>query len=197
MKYVVGIDEVGRGPLAGPVTVCVTLCEENIYEDLKRNKLLPKSGIDSKKLTSVEREKYEKVLKDLALEGKISFSINHISNKEIDNKGIVFCIKKALKYGLINLKVPTESFILLDGSLKAPKKFKNQKTIIRGDEKEKIIAWSSILAKVSRDGLMIKMAKKFPKYGLDIHKGYGTDRHKKAIKKYGISAFHRESFIKA
>ena len=85
---------------------------------------------------------------------------------------------------------------MLDGGLKVPIEFKNQKTIIKGDEKERIIAWASILAKVSRDNLMVKASKKFPEYSFGLHKGYGTQKHREAIKKYGTSDFHRKSFCK-
>ena len=85
----------------------------------------------------------------------------------------------------------------MDGGLKAPIEFKKQKTIIKGDEKEKIIAWASILAKVSRDALMCRLAKKYPKYGFEIHKGYGTLKHRKMIKKYGLSNVHRKSFCRS
>src|SRR3989338_6805011 len=136
MKQVVGIDEVGRGPLAGPVTVCVLSCEINLYKKLKKNKNLPISGKDSKKLKTSDREKYEKVLKSLARENKISYSINHVSNKVIDSKGLSFAIKLAIGKGLENLKLKNylkiknyKLKILLDGGLRAPKEFKNQKTI--------------------------------------------------------------------
>ncbi len=196
-KYVVGIDEVGRGPLAGPVTVCVVICEEKIYKNLKRNKNLPPIGKDSKKLTEKGREKYSKVLEELKKRGKISFSINHISNDVIDTKGISFAIKKAVKDGFKKLKLkPKTCEVLLDGGLQAPVEFK-QKTIIKGDEKERAIAWASILAKVSRDKFMVRMAKKYPKYGLEVHKGYGTAKHREAIQKYGVSRVHRLSFCKS
>lgn len=196
MKMIVGIDEVGRGPLAGPVTVCVICCEENIYKILKKSKLLPKNGKDSKKLKEKEREEYNKILISLSREKKIFYSINHISNKIIDSKGISFAIKKSLLLGLNKLKIKEGDIILLDGGLKAPEIFKKQKTIVKGDEREKIIAWASILAKVSRDSLMKKIDKKFPNYGFAIHKGYGTQKHRELIKKYGLSSVHRKTWNK-
>jgi ribonuclease HII len=103
----------------------------------------------------------------------------------------------AISQGLNKIKLdPNKCQVLLDGSLKAPKEFINQKTIIKGDEKEKIIAWASILAKVSRDSIMTKYHKKFPQYGFQIHKGYGTDKHRTAISKYGLSEIHRKTFCK-
>lgn len=192
---IVGIDEVGRGPLAGPVTVCAVSCEEKIYKILKNDKNLPKSGKDSKKLIKEDREKYNKILKLLSIQNEISFKIIHISNKIIDSKGLSFAIKKAIKICIDNLEIKHDSKILLDGGLKAPIEFTNQKTIIKGDEKEKIIAWASILAKVSRDNLMKKISKKFPDYGFEVHKGYGTLKHRKMIKKYGLSSIHRKTFI--
>lgn len=196
-RIIVGVDEVGRGPLAGPVTVCVVACEESFYKTLKRSKLLPKSGKDSKKLKEKDRELYSKVLVGLNKNKKISYSINHISSKVIDSKGISFAIKKSVIIGLNKLGINKESLILLDGGLKAPDDFVKQKTIIKGDEREKIIAWASILAKVSRDALMTKLHKKFPEYGFNEHKGYGTQKHRNNIKKYGISSVHRKTFVKA
>ncbi|TSC70882.1 MAG: ribonuclease HII [Parcubacteria group bacterium Gr01-1014_46] len=196
MKYIVGIDEVGRGPLAGPVTVCVTLCEEKIYKKLKLNKNLPPIGKDSKKLKEKDREKFSKVLEDLKKQGKISFSINHVSNTIIDTRGISFAIKKAIHLGMKKLKINPKNYrILLDGGLKVPVEFE-QKTIIKGDEKERIIAWASILAKVSRDRLMVKMAEKYPKYDFGQHKGYGTAKHSNAIYKYGLTLVHRVTFCR-
>ncbi|MEQ1500334.1 MAG: ribonuclease HII [Parcubacteria group bacterium] len=195
MKYIVGIDEVGRGPLAGPVTVCVVVCHKDTYAKLKKNKNLPKSGKDSKKLKPDDREKYNLILKKLSEEKQISYCIIHISNKIIDSKGLSFSIKKAISDGIKKLGLKDgEVEVLLDGGLKAPLEFSKQKTIIKGDEKEKIIAWASILAKVSRDSLMLKLAKKYPKYGFEVHKGYGTKKHRDALLESGLSAVHRRTF---
>lgn len=195
MKYIIGIDEVGRGPLAGPVTVGIVLCEKTKYKKLKKDKDLPALGKDSKKLSPEKREKYSKYIKSI----KIEYKVLHISNNIIDKIGISNAIKKAIKNGLQKLTkglVLRDINILLDGGLKAPSEFKNQKTIIRGDEKEKIIAWASILAKVSRDNLMKKISVNYPEYDLHVHKGYGTQKHRMAIKKYGVSEIHRISFCK-
>ncbi len=193
MKFILGVDEVGRGPLAGPVTVCVVACEEKTYQKLKRDKRLPPVGKDSKKLSAEAREKYAKVLKQIG----IRYVVTHISNKVIDSKGISFAIRKAMSDGLKKLQIsPKNCDVRLDGSLKAPIEFTKQKTIIKGDEKEKIIAWASILAKVSRDNLMRKLAKKYTHYGFEIHKGYGTAKHRKAIGKCGLSVVHRKTFCK-
>lgn len=213
MKYIIGIDEVGRGPLAGPVTVGIVMCEEKIYKKLKMDKNLPPLGKDSKKLSPELRQKYAKILKTYkkgspfssVLKGEpfLSFTIVHISNKIIDTKGLSHAIKKAVSKGLKNLqKIFSYSAeyenvkVLLDGGLHAPSEFKNQKTIIKGDEKEKIIAWASILAKVSRDELMLKAHKKYPNYGFHKHKGYGTLAHRTSIAKYGFSTLHRKTFCK-
>ncbi len=202
MHYIVGIDEVGRGPLAGPVTVCLVCCEENLYKKLKLNKNLPKTGLDSKKISEKNREKFSLLLRSLARAGKtfelnntgISYVVSNISNKVIDSKGISFAIDFAISCGIEKLNLNSKKCtVLLDGGLKAPKHF-NQKTIIKGDEKEKIIAWASILAKVERDELMKKFSKKYPKYGFDIHKGYGTRNHKELIKKHGLSKIHRKTW---
>jgi ribonuclease HII len=102
-----------------------------------------------------------------------------------------------MKQGLSTLKLDCDACdVRLDGGLKAPKNFKKQKTIIKGDEKEKIIAWASITAKVSRDALMRRAAKKYPQYGFEVHKGYGTVKHRQAIKRHGMSLIHRRSFCK-
>ena len=205
MKKIVGIDEVGRGPLAGPVTVCVVACDEKLYNKLKKDKNLPPLGRDSKKLTPILREQYYNTLKKIqgeSLDGFRSVVIN-VSNKEIDKKGISFAIKYAIEKGFEKLRIKDlmkikncKLEILLDGGLKAPKEFLKQKTIIKGDEKERIIAWASILAKVTRDNLMCRMAKKYPQYGFEVHKGYGTKKHRENIKKYGLSEIHRKSFCK-
>lgn len=197
MRIIIGIDEVGRGPLAGPVSVGVVSCEEKIYKKLKNDRRLPSAGKDSKKLTASDRKKYSDFLKILQMEGKISYKIVHISNKIIDAKGLSFSIKKAIKDGMGGLNIePKYCEVRLDGGLKAPEIFKLQRTIIKGDEKEKIIAWASILAKVSRDEIMYKAERKFPRYDLGNNKGYGTLKHREAIKDRGLSTFHRVSFCK-
>lgn len=199
MKKIVGIDEVGRGPLAGPVTVCIVICEAKFYSKLKKDKNLPPLGKDSKKLTPILREQYAKYLNYIG----VPYVVINVSNKVIDKKGISFAIKHAIQKGLEKLKIKDflkikncKLEILLDGGLKAPKEFLKQKTIIKGDEKERIIAWASILAKVSRDSLMCQIAKKYPQYGFETHKGYGTKKHRENIKKYSLSDFHRKTFCK-
>lgn len=190
---IVGIDEVGRGPLAGPVTVCVVSCDFKDYLKFKKDKSLPVLGKDSKKLTPILRQKYFKYLKKM----DISFSVVSVSNKTIDKEGLSFSIRKAINMGLKKQKLnPKKCKVLLDGGLSAPLEFSFQKTIIKGDEKEKIISWASIIAKVSRDNFMVKMHRKYPKYFFDKHKGYGTKIHKGAILKYGLSPIHRKSFCR-
>lgn len=200
MKYIVGIDEVGRGPLAGPVTLCAVRVEAGMYKRLQKNKHLPAQvnlppvGRDSKKLSKKDRKKYSKILCDLALEGKLQFTIVMQSNTVIDTKGLSFAIKKALAMCLQKVGTGDKDLVLLDGGLKAPVEFTNQQTIIKGDEKHPVIAWASILAKVHRDNYMTKMAKKYPEYSFETHVGYGTKLHLEAIKRYGISPIHRKTF---
>ncbi len=198
MKYVIGIDEVGRGPLAGPVTVCAVLCEKKLYTKLGRDWHLPPLGKDSKKLSSIQRQTYFMYLNHIGL----PYVVVHLSNKQIDRLGISMCIKIAIKKSLnklvqgMPLDRRADYAVLLDGGLRAPSEFKSQKTIIKGDEKERIIAWASILAKVSRDRIMTRLHKKYPTYGFGIHKGYGTRMHRQMIAKHGLSAVHRISFCK-
>jgi ribonuclease HII len=181
MKYTIGIDEVGRGPIAGPVTVCACMISSGIAKKYKGIK-------DSKKLLEKKREEIFSIIKD-----KVQYKVTSISAKEIDKKGISFCIKKALAKSISIF--PTDTQVLLDGGLKAPPEFKKQKTIIKGDEKEVCIALASIIAKVTRDRYMRKMAKKYPIYGFEGHKGYGTRAHYIAIENGGKSPLHRVSFL--
>ena len=190
MHYLVGIDEAGRGPLAGPVAVGIV----KISLDFKKNFF---TGIkDSKKLTALGRELWFARTLTARREGKLDFAVSLVSEKIIDRKGIVYAISIDIKRSLEALNVPTNVRIFLDGGLKAPKPFKHQRTVIRGDEKIPVISLASIVAKVTRDRKMTRLSKKFPKYNFHIHKGYGTSEHRRAIKKYGLTVIHRRSFLK-
>jgi ribonuclease HII len=190
-KFIVGIDEVGRGPLAGPVAVCAFIMPANF--NAKEFGIIK----DSKKLKPQKREEIFARLKELKKEGKVNYSVCYESAKRIDQIGISKAIKNCLSKALKNIKAkPNEYLVLLDGGLKAPEEFKNQKTIIKGDEKERAIAFASIAAKVSRDALMCKLAKKYKNYSFEIHKGYGTQKHCEAIKKHGLSDQHRKCFCR-
>jgi len=191
VKHIVGIDEVGRGPLAGPVTICALAVRAEF--DLSFFK-----GIrDSKKLSEKQRKEWLKKIKDKKVSGELHYFISSVGAEIIDRRGISWAVRRAIKNVIGKLPInPDESEVLLDGSLKAPKNFKNQKTIIRGDEKIPIISASSIVAKVFRDKKMSRLHKRYPQYGFHIHKGYGTSAHYKALKKHGLSPIHRRSFLK-
>lgn len=198
---IVGIDEAGRGPLAGPVTVGLVVCEAEEYARLKRDRRLPSAGRDSKKLSPAAREKYAEIIRAMDTKDTRAYSgfrtaVVHVSSTVIDRRGISSCLKQAVARGFQKLSLnPVDCLVLLDGSLHAPAEFR-QKTIIKGDEKEKIIAWASILAKVSRDALMRSAHKKYPDYGFHIHKGYGTTAHISAIRRHGLSKIHRRTFCR-
>ncbi|MCX6790235.1 MAG: ribonuclease HII [Candidatus Kaiserbacteria bacterium] len=188
--HVIGIDEAGRGPLAGPVSVGVVMAPEGF--DIAKE--FP--GVnDSKKLSEKKREEiYEKLVARAAL-GDIHFTVEFESADTIDSEGIVPAVNRALVRGL-NRLAPDPSLvrIQLDGSLHAPKEYE-QETIIHGDSLIPIISLASIAAKVERDHLMVELAKEYPEYGLETHKGYGTKMHYEALQKHGLSAIHRHSFI--
>ncbi len=190
-RIIIGIDEVGRGPIAGPVAVCAFICRENFFDNLEIS--LPLR--DSKKLTIKQREKWFKYLQTCKISGKCDFKVSYVSPEHIDKFGIVKCINKALEKSLLAIAPQDFYKIFLDGGLKAPKEFKNQETIIKGDEKIKVISCASIVAKVSRDSVMRKFAKVFPDYDFENNVGYGTKAHYKAIEKNGLTEIHRKTFI--
>jgi ribonuclease HII len=195
-KYIIGIDEVGRGPLAGPIAFCAFLSPiDSLLKFSKDKKFIP-GGNDSKKLKVKDREMWKIKIEELAKKNKWRWCVTWGTNKEIDKKGLSFVIKKCLESALKDLKLkPADCQIFLDGGLHIDKKY-SQETIIKGDEKELAIALASILAKVERDNLMIKLARKYPKYSFEKHKGYGTKMHCEAIKKHGPCAIHRKSFLR-
>ena len=192
----IGIDEVGRGPIAGPVAVGAFIILDP--EEVRRQRLF--RGVrESKQLSAEAREEWFEKIKAAQVAGLVDFAVIFQSEKIIDKKGISYAIKKALATSLekvvarANIKSAAVQ-VLLDGGLKAPSYFLHQKTIIRGDAKEQVIALASICAKVLRDRRMVALAKKYPGYGLEIHKGYGTRAHYAAIKKLSLSPLHRRSF---
>lgn len=192
MKYIIGVDEVGRGPIAGPIAL-----GSFVFLN-KKSKRLFRGVKESKQLSFKQREFWFKKIVEEKKKGNVDFAVCFASNKEIDNKGLVFCINKCLANCLKKLKKckALNSKVILDGGLKAPKEYKNQKTYIKGDEKFIDIALASICAKVLRDRRMIKLGRKYPNYGFDEHMGYGTKAHRDMIKKYGPSPIHRLSFMK-
>jgi ribonuclease HII len=193
-NFLIGIDEVGRGPLAGPVGV--GLCA------IKKDKLVIAKKIfknfkDSKQLSEKQRYEWLEKIKSAEKDGILFYKVFMSSEKIIDEKGISFGIKSAMNKCLDFFDFNPETIeIRLDGSLHAKEEFKNQKTIIKGDEKELVIALASIVAKITRDEYMKKIAKKYPDYGFDVHKGYGTKSHRDIILKNGPSKIHRMSFLK-
>jgi ribonuclease HII len=194
-KYIVGIDEAGRGPIAGPLAVGLVLFNKGQYEKYKRrHSSLPK-GTDSKKLTENERERFFSQIKQMNAAGELRYFVSMVSNNFLDKFGLTKAWTVAIKKGLKILRVSSKTtLILLDGGLRAPANYK-QKTIIKGDEKEKIIGLASIAAKVERDAYMKRMAKKYPGYAFERHKGYGTSEHYRLLSKNGISTIHRKTFI--
>lgn len=190
IRGTIGIDEAGRGPLAGPVSVGICYIPKGIRLNFKGIK-------DSKKLSEKDREKWFLQMKEWQREQKIRYAVSLVSEKIIDKKGIVYAISLGMKKCLQKIAVdPGEVQVLLDGGLKAPREYQKQKTIIKGDEKFPVISLASIAAKVTRDKYMVRIAKKYPEYGFEVHKGYGTKSHRELIRKHKPSLIHRNSFLK-
>lgn len=187
-RFLIGIDEVGRGPLAGPVAVGVAMATPATIKKFKAIK-------ESKQLSRARREEwYAKI----CAEGSgVAFVVACVSARTIDKRGIAPCIRSALARGLKKLSPdPKRVRVLLDGGLCAPEEFTDQETIIRGDTKETIIAIASVVAKVERDRMMFRLDKKYPAYGFERHVGYGTKAHIRALQHHGFSPIHRRSFCK-
>ena len=195
-RIIVGVDEVGRGPLAGPVTVAVCILPlENITHIARA--VFPNGIIkDSKKLAPKEREQIYKVMSEYKKDGLVDWQLGNCSNTDIDKRGIGVCIRSLVEKNLSKIKIPhQEMTVYLDGGLKAPTQY-FQKTIIKGDEKVLAIALASIVAKVTRDRYMVRMEAQFPGYGFDSNKGYGTREHIQGVKKLGLCRLHRQSFCR-
>jgi ribonuclease HII len=190
MQFMLGVDEAGRGPLAGPVAVGVVAVPVGFIVE----KEFP--GVaDSKKLSEKKREKILQMLEARVAKGDARFIVEFETAEIIDEKGIVFAVSCALSRG-VNTLAPDSALvrIQLDGSLHAPSEYA-QETIINGDELIPLISLASIAAKVSRDRQMVEFSKKYPLYGFEKHKGYGTKFHYEMLKQYGPCAIHRKSFL--
>lgn len=192
-QFLVGVDEAGRGPIAGPVAVGAVAID---LRRLKNYRRLLRDLKDSKQLTFVQREVWFSRLEELAGEGLLNFAVSLVGNQIVDRQGIVWAVCLAASRSLYRLELaPESSTVLLDGALRAPARFIYQRTIIRGDETEPIIALASIAAKVSRDRKMLFWSRRYPDYGFAEHKGYGTKKHYQALLKHGPTPLHRLSFL--
>ncbi len=193
-KYIVGIDEVGRGPIAGPVTVCAfAVATDNtkaVFEYL--------DGItDSKKLSEKKREIYFQKITELRDQNLVHVAVSSVDAVTIDSHGIVPAITSALNSSLEKLSLdPAETFVYLDGGLQAEGKYINQETVVKGDSKIWQIGAASIVAKVLRDRKMCEYGIQYPEYGFEKHKGYGTKKHRDTIADMGTVPIHRVSWIK-
>ncbi|MBI2447480.1 MAG: ribonuclease HII [Candidatus Omnitrophica bacterium] len=177
-KVIAGIDEAGRGPLAGPVVASAVI--------LKRTDFVERIDA-SKKLSPGQRLRaYHEIL------NKAVIGIGIISNEIIDEINIYKATLRAMEEAVLNLKVSPD-YILIDGNMK-PKVACHSLSIIKGDSKSLSIASASIIAKVTRDNIMMEYDKSYPEYGFARHKGYPTEEHVKRIRKYGLSPIHRRSF---
>lgn len=183
-EYVAGVDEVGRGPLAGPIVACAVILDLNVLDEdliLYLN--------DSKKVKEDRRIELSEIIKQKALSYHIAIS----SNKEIDEKGIAFSNNKVFLESCNSLKIKPD-LVLSDGYLVKDIQIENQ-SVIKGDTKSACIAAASILAKVYRDNLMKEYAEKYHHYDFENNVGYGTLKHIEALKKYGKCEIHRDSFL--
>jgi ribonuclease HII len=190
--YTLGIDEVGRGPLAGPVAVGVVRTSLTRKE---YTKLL--FGIrDSKKAKKTEREEWYAKALQWKKQKIFSWEVVFKSAHYIDMKGIVPAIRECVQEGIKKVKGEYMDEYLLDGGLKLAKEYRFQKTIIKGDSKEPLIALAATIAKVVRDKCMDQLSKKYIQYAFELNKGYGTKKHRDQIKKFGLSKIHRKTFCK-
>lgn len=180
-KAICGVDEAGRGPLAGPVCAAAVILPPNTIID----------GVnDSKKLTEKKRETLFDVIKETA----VSYCIAYASVEEIESINILNATMLAMKRAVEGLEVKAD-YAMIDGNKMPPIDIDGE-TIVKGDAKSMSIACASILAKVSRDRLLYEYAKEYPQYQFYKHKGYGTVAHREAILEYGPCPYHRMSFLK-
>ena len=180
-NLVAGVDEAGRGPLAGPVCAAAVIlpidCE---IEGLD----------DSKKISEKKREK----LYDIIIEKAVAYNIQLVDNVVIDDINILNATYLAMTNAVNNLEIMPD-FVLIDGNRLPPQLKIPSEAIVKGDSKSMSIAAASILAKVTRDRLMLELAKKYPEYEFERHKGYGTKLHCEKLREFGPCEIHRKTFI--
>lgn len=181
-KVICGVDEAGRGPLAGPVCAAAVILPEGLeIEGLN----------DSKKLTEAKREK----LFDVIIEKAVSYSVAFGTVEEIEEYNILNATFLAMNRAIEGLDIEPD-YALIDGN-RVPKNIKIEcETVVKGDAKSASIAAASVIAKVTRDRLLLRYAEKYPEYSFEKHKGYGTAVHYEAVRKYGLCPVHRPSFFK-
>lgn len=190
-KFLIGVDEAGRGPLAGPVAVGLVAAPASFAIE----EMFPGVG-DSKVLTPKKREEIYALVQSFVKMGALRYTVIFSSPSTIDSIGISKAVSRSVHKGVRILAPDPGGFkVLLDGLLHAPEEYA-QETIIRGDATEPIISLASIVAKVERDRFMQRVSKQFPRYGFEVHKGYGTKLHRSAIRKFGICDIHRKTYCK-
>lgn len=186
-KRIAGLDEAGRGPLAGPVVAGAVMVGESIIKNKELKKI---NGVkDSKQLSPKRREEIFNILTN---HPQIKWGIGRVSEKVIDKINILEATKLAMERAIKDLNC-RPGYLILDGNFKINSKIP-QKSIIKSDVRVFSCAAASIIAKVTRDRIMLKYDKKYPKYGFKRHKGYPTSFHRKKIKKFGPCPIHRKSF---
>lgn len=192
-RFIIGIDEVGRGPLAGPVVIGAVIMPVGL-------KLGRKDLRDSKKLTEKARREWDQYVK---AHPRLSYALARVAPATIDRKNISKAANLAAWRAFKKLSEsfdlkPENCSVYLDGGLYLGdgRRRLPAKTVVKGDEKVPAIALASIVAKVHRDNIMVQYAKKFPGYGFEVHKGYGTSMHRSALRRLGPSQAHRLTFLK-
>ena len=180
-KAICGVDEAGRGPLAGPVCAAAVILPKGLE--------LPGLN-DSKKLTDKKRRELFPIIKEQA----IAYGIGLASHEEIDEINILQATYLAMERAIAQLEGKAD-FALIDGN-RAKDFGLPVRTVVKGDSLSASIAAASVLAKVTRDDIMLEMADKYPEYGFEVHKGYGTKAHYEALRNHGYSSIHRMTFLK-
>jgi len=195
--WVIGVDEAGRGPLAGPLSVGLVMVRRRLVDELIENMPLVR---DSKKISAPKRDQVMAQARELEVQGKIYARTILSSAYNIDDLGTSQCIRESITEGIDELIeyvgcTHKDVFVQLDGALKAPAQYRQQ-TYVGGDNKYFAISLASIYAKTTRDGVMEQYDIKYPQYNFYAHKGYGTKEHLAMITKHGTCPIHKQTFLK-